>query len=227
MKRVLMWTMVMGGMISGLLTDGCSPPVRVTTLSHPGLSGAKLEKIGVMPFMKGRHPSNVSETLNCNLCRLAFDPESVVTGAEKTLTRYVYGEMRNRYEDLVIPQEQVIRVYEGISTDEERDTPLTVTRKVGQALGANLMLLGTVWRYRDRTGSSAGSMHPASVAFDLYLVDVRKGDTLWSANFDETQRSLSENIFDYQTFFSRGGKWLSANELANFGVKEVLKELPF
>ncbi len=201
--------------------------MRVTTLSHPGLSKAKLERIGVMPFMKGRHPSNVSETLNCNLCRLAFDPQSVITGAENTLTRYVYDEMRNRYEEHVIPQYQVIKAYEGVSKDEEKDTPLTVTRKVGQALGANLMLLGTVWRYRDRTGSSAGSMHPASVAFDLYLVDVRSGETLWSANFDETQRALSENIFDYQTFFSRGGKWLSANELANFGVKEVLKELPF
>jgi len=226
MKHALVRAMVIGGMISGLLAQGCSPPVRVTTLSHPGLSGTRLEKIGVMPFLKGRHPSNVSETLTCNLCRLAFDPESVIVGAENTLTRYVYDEMRNRFEDLVIPQHQVIKAYEGVARDEERDTPLTLTRKVGQALGANLMILGTVWRYRDRTGSSAGSMHPASVAFDVYLVDVKSGETLWAANFDETQRPLSENILDYQTFFSRGSKWLSANELASFGVKEVIKQLP-
>jgi hypothetical protein len=185
-----------------------------------------VEKIGLLPFVKGRHPTNVRQTLNCNLCRLAFDPESVAIGAESALTRYAYQALKSRFRDRLIPMEEVRKVYASLSVDREKDTPLSLARRVGQTLGANLMILGTVWRYRERVGGPAGSMHPASVAFDLYLVDVRTGELLWMGNFDETQRSLSENILDAGVFFRRGGRWLSANELARFGIREILKELP-
>jgi hypothetical protein len=217
---------VLAGVVLGLLGEGCSTPTRVTTISHPGLAGVRVEKVGVMPFLKGRHPTNVRENLNCSLCRLTFDPESVGTGAENTLTRYVHEAIYDRFEDRVIPMERVMRTYEGIPKDDERDTLLTLARKVGQALGANVMVLGTVWRYRDKTGSAASSMNPASVVFDIYLVDVRTGEMLWMGNYDETQRALSDNIWDASVFFSRGVKWLSANELAQYGVNEVLKQLP-
>jgi len=225
MRRNRIWG-VLAGVVLGLLGEGCSTPTRVTTISHPTLSGVRLEKVGVMPFLKGRHPTNVKENLNCSLCRLAFDPDSVAMGAESTLTRYVHNTVYNRFEDRVIPMERVMSAYEAIPKDDERDTPLTLARKVGQALGSNLMMLGTVWRFRDKTGSSASSMNPASVAFDIYLVDVRTGEMLWMGNYEETQRALSENIWDANLFFSRGAKWLSANELAQYGVQEVLRQLP-
>jgi hypothetical protein len=116
--------------------------------------------------------------------------------------------------------------YEALVIDEAKDTPLSLTRRVGEAVGANLMILGSLWKFMDRSGGPAGSNYPASVAFDLYLIDVSSGKLLWMANFGETQRSLSANILDVKTFFSRGGKWLSANELARYGVEEVLKKWP-
>lgn len=212
-------------MIAGSLLIGCTPR-RVSTLSHPGLSRARLEKIGVMPFFKGRHPTNVRQTLNCNLCQLAFNPASVAIGAEMTLTRYVQEAATSRHGEKVAPQAEVMRAYEGLGIDEARDTPMSLTKQVGEKVGANLMILGTVWRYRERIGGPAGSTHPASVAFDLYLIDVPSGELLWLGNFDETQRALSENIWDVGAFFKRGAKWLTANELARYGVREVFKELP-
>jgi hypothetical protein len=179
-----------------------------------------------MPFLKGRHPTNVNNTLNCTLCNLVFDPKSVEQGAEQTLERYSRWALQNRYAEKLIPQDAVIAAYDGISKDETKDTPLSITQKVGRNLGANLMLLGTVWRYLDREGSPAGATRPASVAFDMYLLDVESGTLLWSANFDETQRSLSENILDASVFFKRGAKWLSASELADYGVREIVKKLP-
>jgi hypothetical protein len=226
MRRKWVWTLGLWMTAGALLWQGCSTPTRVTTVSQAGFSGARTGTIGVMPFFKGRHPSNVNENLNCTLCTLVFDPENVGTGADSTLTRYVYELAYARFSERILPQDTVMATYSAIPTDSEKDTPMTLARKVGQSIGANYMLFGTVWRYRDRSGSSASSKTAASVAFDLYLVDVRRGETVWMANFDETQRSLSDNIWDAETFFSRGAKWLSANELARFGVEEIMKQMP-
>jgi hypothetical protein len=57
------------------------------------------------------------------------------------------------------------------------------------------------------------------------LVDVRRGDVIWSAQFDETQKSLSENIFAFGDIGSRGVRWLSADQLAQEGVKKAIGQL--
>jgi hypothetical protein len=224
-KGVGTWTTLALLVIVGWFVDGCATR-RVSTLSQPGMSEARVERIGVMPFLKGRHPTNVKQTLNCSLCQLAFDPASVALGAEMTLARYVQEAALARFGERVVPLAEVVRALEALGVDEAQDTPMSVARKVGEAVRANLMILGTIWRYRDRIGGPAGSTRPASVAFDLYVIDVPSGELLWMGNFDETQRALSENIFDAGAFFSRGAKWLSANELARYGVKEVFRQLP-
>ena len=63
------------------------------------------------------------------------------------------------------------------------------------------------------------------MAFVLDLVDVRRGDVIWSAQFDETQKSLSENIFAFGDIGSRGVRWLSADQLAQEGVKKAIGQL--
>jgi hypothetical protein len=67
---------------------------------------------------------------------------------------------------------------------------------------------------------------PASVGFAVYLIEVASGKMLWSDAFSETQRSLSENILQAKGFFEMGGKWLTADELALYGVKDMFKRFP-
>jgi hypothetical protein len=50
---------------------------------------------------------------------------------------------------------------------------------------------------------------------------------LWQAKFDKTQRSLSEDILDARAFFKKGAKWLTADQLARYGVNEIFKKFPF
>ena len=64
------------------------------------------------------------------------------------------------------------------------------------------------------------------MAFAVYLIDVANGKTLWKGSFKESQGVLSENILDARAFFKKGARWLSADELARYGVKEVLEEFP-
>ena len=78
-----------------------------------------------------------------------------------------------------------------------------------------------------RVGGGAAIESPASVAFYVYLIDTAYGKTIWKATFERTQRSLSENMGDIRAFFKTGAKWLTADQLARFGVNEAFKKYPF
>jgi hypothetical protein len=79
--------------------------------------------------------------------------------------------------------------------------------------------------WRERDGSEIGATKPASVDFVLYLIDVRTGAMVRQFHFDETQQSLVANILDAKKFVSRSGRWLSAMELAQEGLKKGIAEL--
>ena len=108
-----------------------------------------------------------------------------------------------------------------------QDTPLSLAQRLGRALGATHIMVGNVWRFRERVGGSMGVETPSSVAFLLYMVDISTGAVVWKGTFNETQRSLSENILDAPAFFKRGAKWLTAEELARDGVNEMFRKMSF
>jgi hypothetical protein len=195
-------------------TDSPAPPVA-------------LQKIGLMPFFKGSYGSSITETLVCPLCELVYDPETLSPDCDKVLTQSFQEALEKKYGDLVIPQPLVAKTYAQFPLDDRRDTPLALSQKVGKLLGANLMAVGSVWKYRERKGGERAASNPASVAFALHLIEVESGNILWSKSFVQTQRSLSENILNARAFFEQGAKWLTADELASYGVKEILKEFPY
>ena len=63
-------------------------------------------------------------------------------------------------------------------------------RKIGEMVYADALIVGRMERYRERIGNEWGAKSPASVAFVLDLIDVRRGDVIWSARFDETQKLI-------------------------------------
>ena len=186
-----------------------------------------LEKIGVMPFFKGSFGSSITESLVCPVCELGYDTQNLTPDCDQVLTRHVQEALEKKHGERVVPQPLVANVYTQLPLDGRRDTPLALSQRVGKILGANLMTVGTVWKYRERKGGSGAVSSPASVAFALHLIEVESGNIIWSKSFVETQRSLSENILNVKAFFEKGAKWLTADELASYGVKEILKEFPF
>jgi len=64
------------------------------------------------------------------------------------------------------------------------------------------------------------------VAFDIDLIRVADGRTVWSGSFDETQQSLGENLFQLGTFIARGGRWVTAKDMATSGLNNILKKFP-
>jgi hypothetical protein len=49
---------------------------------------------------------------------------------------------------------------------------------------------------------------------------------LWKSAFDKTQKSLSENLFEFSTFMQSGGRWLQVEKLAMIGLEKLLSEMP-
>jgi len=224
-KSTIIWVMGVGLIVLGLLVDGYAP-CWVSAQPQTGLMAVRVERIGVMPFLKGRHGSEIGETLDCPLSQLYFNPERLSKDSNRSLTRYVHEALQKRHGDKVTSLEKALEAYGKISKDEAKDTLRTLAVKLGESLEANLMVAGTVWRYEERSGGPVGAFSPASVAFAVFLIDVASGKILWKGNFNETQRSLSENVLDTWAFIKKGAKWLSADELARYGVREVFKKFP-
>ena len=101
-----------------------------------------------------------------------------------------------------------------------------VIQRIGQAFSADALLIGYMYRWREREGTDYAANRPASVAFDLYLVSAGHGGVLWKGRFDKSQRSLSENLFDMDTFVKGGGKWMTAESLAELGLEVLFEEMP-
>lgn len=95
-----------------------------------------------------------------------------------------------------------------------------------EQFGADVLAVGRLDRYRERSGEAMGSQRPASVAFDVELLDA-SGQPLWRGRFDETQRSLTESVLQASRYPGRGTRWLTATEFAQWGIREVVAVMPF
>ena len=98
--------------------------------------------------------------------------------------------------------------------------------EVGRKMGVDGVVAGHVYRFRDRVGKSFSVDTPASVAFDVHLLRVSEKDIVWSGRYDETQKALSDNLFDFSKFVKRGGAWVTAEKLAASGLDKALETFP-
>jgi len=151
----------------------------------------------------------------------ALGPPSSEREAPENLARYAYLALASLPNWQIVSDSEVREVSQSLSAGAAANR----LRQIGEMVYADAVLTGRVQRYRERVGDEWGARSPASVAFVLDLVDVRRGDVIWSATFDETQKSLSENIFAFGDISERGVRWLSADQLAQDGVKKAVGQL--
>ncbi len=98
-------------------------------------------------------------------------------------------------------------------------------RQIGITFRADAVLIGHIFRWEERKGSSFFSSSPASVAFDLHMIDVESGKEIFYSKFDKTQVALTENILEIETFIRGKGRWMKAEELARIGIRKMIKKL--
>jgi len=176
------------------------------------LEARKIRRIAIFPF----------ESLSGEeRARLPFSPDTEDHSPAALISRQLYTTMSQSPNWQMISDREVREMMPLVPPG----SPEARARRLGQLVYADAVISGRVLRFREREGEALGVKSPASVAFVLELWDVKRGDSIWSARFDETQKALSENLFALGQVTSRGVKWLKAEELALEGVKKAVTDL--
>lgn len=180
------------------------------------LESRRIRRIAVVP------PTvSVGDTQSKVLLGTTPEPRAPERDAGELLARIAYSVTSAMPNWQIVSDREVREVAETLSPLAEAAR----LRQIGQGVYADAVLTGRVQRFRERVGDEWGAKSPASVAFVLDLVDVQRGDVIWTARFDETQKSLSENIFALGDIGQRGVRWLSAEQLTQEGVKKSIAQL--
>jgi TolB-like protein len=187
----------------------------------------EVKKILIFPFedMAGVYGQKVDA--RCPVCGKVFMTGQVTESATRILTDQVFILLKKQRDIELIPASQARGVMSGLragskNTLSEQDLWI----ETGRDLGADAVIVGHLYRFRERIGTQYSVEVPASVAFDIHLIGVRDGRLLWSGKFDETQQSLFEDLYQLGTFLSRRGRWITAQELAVSGLEGVLETFP-
>jgi hypothetical protein len=209
----------MRGFLIGLLICGGILNFRVDARAETKPS------LAVLPFLveKMEDPGRGAV---CPICKGIYQRGEISPGSQNILTRFLYEKMEANGIFKIIPMKKLEEALSPWERKHFEEKPIPSSIQVGKELNADFMIIGSVFRFEERIGSRMGVDKPASVGFDVHLFRLKDEKMVWVGRFDETQKPLSENLFEIGSFFRRKGSWLTAEELASVGMDEMLRKLP-
>lgn len=114
----------------------------------------------------------------------------------------------------------------GLTRDARgRRSALNTWVERAKAAGADMIIVPHAISFQERVGGEAGVITPAAVNEDFYLIDAGQNALVQRVHFAEEQQALSSNLAKFGAFLRRGGKWISAYELAAEGMDKAVKEM--
>lgn len=183
-------------------------------------------RLAVVPFQLEQ--AHDKEIVRCRSCGNILAGGPIEGDPTVLLTRLLWDNFQEKGKkfDLISPGqvEGVFNIY--LAKGIEKNLQLLM-RGIGTQLNADYMLWGSVFHYQERKGTSYGVQQPASVALDLHLLKVKDGQLVWRAQWAQTQKSLTENLLEADSFFKRNMRWVTVEELSRQGLEEMLKDFPW
>ena len=185
----------------------------------------RLNKIAVLP-MDRASSKPASERPTCNISGESSVTSYYVTPeAADRVTRILYSLVLKDPRFKEVSQGQCLGLLNSILQKNVKSSELRILRSFGKDLNADAILYGKLYRFRERIGSPYAVKTPASVAFSLILVRVADGAVLWRYSFDQTQEALTSNLLNWRFYKKQGMRWVTAEELAAYGLEQAVKEL--
>jgi hypothetical protein len=181
-------------------------------------------RIAVIPFQAILPENESGNTVICPLCGVGFFGGKIAKGAETVVEEIFINKLKEFKEAEIIPLEKVEAVYKRVSIESLKMPLIDILKKVGVELGADVIVVGYVFRYMERIGYHYSAEKPASVAYEINFLTTKNGDIFWRGVFDKAQKSLMEDLFQIASFYKGGGKWLTAHELTQQGMDQVFKK---
>jgi len=198
-----------------VILSGCTSK-EIAPESGYNLSGT--EKILVLPFKNMTMIYGKGESVRCPVCGKVFITGKVPEDAAEKLTNSLISNLKS------------IKKYKIVTSSLVGEEQTFFKRKLivekGREYSADAVIAGYVYRYIERVGTRYSVKSTASVAFGIHLLCVKNGNILWSGHFDETQHSLSENLFNLKVFIKRKASWITADEMAASGLEDILRTFP-
>lgn len=176
----------------------------------------------VLPFQMATIYHDSGKTVRCLECDYFVQTGAIETGADVFMNDQIVARLESQTPYRPMP----FWTAKGVTSQDLRGADRHLLVELGRSLQADAVMTGTIYRFRQREGGPMAATTPASVSFAMEFIRVSDGRKLWGRAFDETQRSLDENLFKLSRFLKKGGKWLTAEELAVFGLKEVMASFP-
>ncbi len=208
--------------LAGCQTDrrSSSPP--------PSAAGPALQRIVVVGFQPALSDREGPELVRNPITGTSFMSWRVSEKVAASLTDRLFQMLTGNRKAYLIPPDQVRGVVQSILLSNRGIGmhPTDIIKDIGRSFEADAVLIGQVYRWQERVGADYGIEKPASVAFDLSLIRSSDGVILWRGNYDKTQKSLLEDLFDLDTYIQGRGRWLTAEELAGFGLQRLLPDIP-
>ncbi len=202
---------------------GCAPGRPSTRPTNP--LPADLGKVVVVGFRSALDKGSSPDVIRSTISGDAFTAQAVPEADIRLMTESLFQRLVNSgLNDLVSPS-QARGVYANLVSSRTILSEIEILTGIGKAFSADAVLAGYVYRWKEREGQDYAVKTAASVAYDLYLLSPEDGRVLWKGQFDMTQRSLSENLLEMDTFLRGGGKWMTASQLAEMGLDRMLGDM--
>jgi hypothetical protein len=222
-----------------LLVVGCSGS-KVTTKSSVELPRYQIHTIALVPFTTLATPqardvadrtfsvppdvlrSDIERAVPLNIERSLSQTVTVPTGAGDIVTQLLWNRLRAWQGVIVLSPDEVAKMF-GSSSPSQPSAGQSSAMMVAKQLKADASLIGQVLVYQERVGGRFGASPPATVGFEAKVV-AADGQVLWEGNYYEKQRPMNEDVMG---FIQRRGMFVTAEELAAYGVEHMLHEFPF
>jgi hypothetical protein len=182
------------------------------------------EHVLVLPYKNMAWLYGEGVNVRSPLTGKVFMTGPVAEGADRVLTGMLLDALRQETRFQTVSSSEAPGVLDALqSSSDAQRSPLKSLAQTGRMLNADLVFQGYVYRFKDRVGKDFSAESAASVAFDLYLIDSRAQKVVWSAYFDETQQALTDDLRFIGTFFRRGARWITADEMASEAMTDMFK----
>ncbi|MDH4370114.1 MAG: hypothetical protein OEV99_09720 [Nitrospira sp.] len=230
--------LVISALVTASIAAGCSG-AKVATKSAPELSRYQIRSIALLPFTsiatpqardhqdifvpapQGVRQSDISLAIPSDAQPQPKKTMTVPGYAAEKVTELFWGRLQDWKGVRVLSPGESAQVSLGNGESAE-GRPENAAADTAKRLKVDAVLLGLVSAYQERVGSRLGASPPATVGFEAKVV-AADGQVLWVGRYYERQRPMTEDLIG----FLQRWAFVTAGELAEYGVDEVLKEFPF
>jgi hypothetical protein len=186
-----------------------------------------VKRLLVLPFTNMTSLYGEDVSARCPVCGKVYTTGKIEDGASDILTERLISLLKTRTSYEIIPTSFA----QGARSDHMLGKKIELSERnllveTGRDLGADAVMVGHLYRFKERVGTGYSADTTASVAFDLDFVRVVDGRLVWNSHFDETQLSLSENLLNLGKFMKRKGRFVTAEELAISGLEGMFETFP-